>query len=171
MLKPLKEINEQVDKINEVYSQIEENDRKVLAQQFADLNAVNLSELEKEILTYFWHSIDQEPIDTVKYDALEYCMRIKEKNSNYSGIQYRLQRGLYSLYFKKLIENFDLNTSHTNEAVTLTKLGVKTVTSINPKYSQLHLAYRDFIKNKIAVIITSVSFLSGVAGLIQFIFD
>ena len=169
MLEPLKKTKEQVEKVSEIYSQIEDKNRKVFAQQVADLKKITLSKIEKEILTYFWHSIDQEPIDKVKYDALEYCMRLKEENSSYSGIQFRLQEGLLSLKINDLIENYDSNTSRTNEAVTLTKSGIKMVTSINPKYSQFHLAYRDFIKNKIVVGVTIVSFISGVAGLIQLI--
>jgi hypothetical protein len=169
LLNFLKNTKKQVETVSKVLEKIDDKNRAIIAQQFSELQKINLTAKEKEVLTFFWHPIDQKVIEKVKYDAMEYCMELKEANYKNSGAKYKLQNALLTLKMHKIIENYGNDTSRANKDVTLTKSGIEIVTSENPRYSQFHLAYRDFLRNKIVVVITVVSFVTGKAGLVKLI--
>lgn len=169
MLNFLKNTKEQVESVSEALEKIDNKNKAMLAQQFADLQKVNLTTREKEVLAFFWHPLDQKVIEKVKYDAMEYCMELKEPHYKNSGAKFKLQDALLKLKMNGVIENYSISTSHDNEEISLSKAGIELVTSENPRYSQLHLAYKDFLKNKIVVGVTVISFASGIAGLVQVI--
>ena len=160
-LKSMSDTNKAMDSLHETLEQNDKRNRDIIAEQFTELSKITISNSEKKILNFFWHTIDQTVIKSIKFDALLFCMERKEKNYKHKYITGELKQILLSLNMKKIIER------EYNKDIKLTSDGVEFVILNNPKYSQLHLAYKDFIKNKIAVGVTIISLLASLLSIYQ----
>ena len=168
MLENMKKLKEQAERTNNTLDEINDERRKKLAKQYSEITKVNLSTSQKVVLSYFWHIKAQTVISEVSTDVILYGMKSKEKDYKYLGLENKLAKILTDLEMLKLIKNFDI-TQSSNQVIKLTELGIEEVNSINPRYSALQLEWRDFLKNKVSIGITSISFISAIVGLYAFV--